>query len=273
MNTSTLERTTQATQTTQAISNTEINQAIKGSEASTIKATPHTNGLGVAEELEKLGEVLGQFKAYDSQLPITEIKGTRIVKCLYQLNPKTKTKAQENAYVRLPTKHLTEEHIVSRITELSPYVLAMLQEVEDKKIKEEHKNGACQVFTDYLTLDGIIELLEASSESSRLNKDKIEAWFSDKLEDTLAELFGAKMGISENSSEHDILKLAQVINAYKAKFATLVSPKAYLKEEDCLAMIRVIESVEEAKNSVLGARFIAKLGAMNSKVDDLLLSL
>lgn len=35
--------------------------------------------------LTTLGESLGEWKAYDSQLPIAEVKGTRIVKALYQV--------------------------------------------------------------------------------------------------------------------------------------------------------------------------------------------
>lgn len=241
--------------------------------AAAITPTPLSNGAGVMEELAKLGETLGQFKAYDSQLPIAQITGTRIFKCLYQANPKTGTKAQENAYVRIPTKHLTEEHIVARVTELSPYILTFLQDLEDKQIKEDHRKGATQVFTDYMHMDKLIEVLEAASESSRLNKDKIEAWFTEKLEDTLTDLFSVKMGVDDKSSEADIIRLAQVINAYKAKFAMLASPKSGLKEEDCKAMVKVIESIEDARNSVLGARFIAKLSSMNSKADELLLTL
>ena len=106
-----------------------------------IVPTPLTNGLGVQDELAKLGEILGQFKAYDSQLPIAEIAGTRIVKCLYQVNSKTGKKMQENSYVRIPCKHLTEELIVSSIASLSPYILSYLQELEAGMIKEEHKNN------------------------------------------------------------------------------------------------------------------------------------
>lgn len=240
--------------------------------ASLIQPTPHTNSLGVEAELAKLGEVLGQFKAYDSQLPIAEIAGTRIIKCLYQVNPKTKTKARDNAYVRVPTKHLTEEHIVSRVAELSPFILAWLQEQEDKAIKEDHRKGSLQVFTQYLSLDKLLEALEESLESSRLNKDKINAWFTDKLEDTLCDKFGAKMGITDSSTESELLRLAALVQAYKVKFAMLASPKVFLKEEDCAAMIRVIEVSEEAASSVLGQRFISKLKGLN-KVEDSLLEM
>jgi hypothetical protein len=274
MNTLTLNNTAQSTtQSVEVSSQAQAMNAAMISQNESIKPTPHTNSLGVADELARLGEVLGEFKSYDSQLPIAEIAGTRVIKCLYQIDKKTGKKPVENCYVRVPTKHLTEEHIVSRIVELSPFILAWMQDLEGKAIVADRRKGSLQVFTEYLSMDKLVEQLEASLESSRLNKDKIEAWFTDKIEGELAELFGAKMGISEVSSEHELGKLEAVLNAYKAKFASLASPKSYLKEEDCQAMIKVIASIPDARESILGIRFTAKLGEMNKKVDDLLLVL
>ena len=38
-------------------------------------------------------------------------------------------------------------------------------------------------------------------------------------------------------------------------------------------MIKVIESIKVARESILGVRFIAKLKEINKKVDDILLSI
>ena len=48
-------------------------------------------------KIADLGEELGKFKAYDNQLTIADIEGTRIVKCLYQVNTKTGVKAGDNS--------------------------------------------------------------------------------------------------------------------------------------------------------------------------------
>lgn len=225
------------------------------------------------EQLALLGEKLGEWKAYDSQLVIPEITGTRIVKALYQKNPKTGEKAQENSYVRIPTKHMTEETIVSRVAELSPFILDWLQEIEALAIREEHKKGALTCFTEYLSLDKIIEALEAKQQSGRLNKEKITAWFNDYVQDELALKFAAKLQITDQSTEADLHKLETVLVAYKTKFETLASPKTFMKEEDCLAMITVINSIEKASSSLLGKQFVAKLQAMSKKQDETLLSL
>lgn len=229
----------------------------------------------VQEGLAALGEKLGEWKGYDSQLPITEITGTRIVKALYQVNKKTGKKLQENSYVRIPTKHLTEEIIVSRVKELSPYILNWLQEVEALSLRDEHKKGRLNVFCNNLTLDSLIDILEQQNEGGRLNKEKVESWFTDKLEESLTIKFAAKMGITEEASEEQLVKLENILKAYKTKFASLASPKCFLKEEDCFAMIAVIEACEpeEESRSLLGSRFITRLKGMNEKEEDLLMSL
>lgn len=224
-------------------------------------------------ELAKLGEVMGVFKPYDSQLPLAEITGTRIVKALYQKNPKTGTKAQENAYVRIPTKHLTENVILENIASLTPHILTWLQSLEDIVIKDLHKNGMLNVFCDGLSLDSIIQKLEETNESSRLSKDKIEAWFEENIESELAELFLDKMGLDNNSvTEQDIAKIETILAAYKAKFASLANPKVFIKEDDCKAMIKVINECSLAE-TLIGTRFISRLEKMSEKEEDLLLTL
>lgn len=224
------------------------------------------------EQLTKLGEKLGEWKAYDAQLPLAEIDGTRIVKALYQVNKGTGKKAQENSYVRVPTKHLTEEKLVARIAELSPYVLSWLQELEALELRAAHKKGQLNVFCGNLSLDSLIQKLEESEAGARLNKEKIEAWYDAHILESLTVLFAGKMGITEHASEEQLVKLELVLNAYKAKFASLASGKVYIKEADCLAMITVITNCE-AEGSLLGARFISRLEKMQVTKDDLLLAL
>lgn len=243
--------------------------------ASMAKPTPATDGrlMTDALELAGLGEELGQFKAYDSQLTIADITGTRIIKCLYQKSPKTGLLAQANSYVRIPTKHLTEEFVVSRIAELSPFVVEWLQGVETDIIKASHKKGALNVFISGLSIDSIVEHLEASSESGRLTKEKIEAWYVAEVQDGLEELFADKMSINEHSTDAEVAKLELIVGAYKIKFTGLANGKAYLKAADCDALMNVINTVDGAADTVLGARFLVKLEKMKGAVDELLVSL
>ena len=248
---------------------------VTSNEAEVEVAATSTKSLAdfTSTKIADLGESLGEFKAYDNQLTIAEITGTRVVKCLYQVNTKTGVKAGDNSYVRIPTSHLTEELIANRIAELTPYVLTYLQGIEDANIKADHKAGIVSVYTENLSLDKIIESLESSEAGSRLNKEKIEAWFNADCADKLAALFMEKLGIDVNcTDEVKLVKLEAVMNAYKDKFTSLAGGKTYIKEEDCQAMISVITSCD-ADKSLIGSRFVSRLTKMMTKVDDTLLSL
>lgn len=224
-------------------------------------------------QLESLGENLGEFKPYSNDLPITEIAGTRIVKCLYQTNKETGKRAGTNSYVRVPTKHLTEETIAARIADLTPYILSYLQVEEDKVIKAEHRKGGTKVYTEYLSLDKIIAILESTGESTRLNKDKIELWFSESMRDQLVILICTKLGVTAETITAEIeQKIELMIAAYKAKFISLASPKTVLVESDRLALVNVINKCE-AGETLLGMRFISKIESMKDKVADALAEL
>lgn len=236
---------------------------------------PYSDSVERNELLEELGEKLGEFKPYDSQLPLADIIGTRIVKCLYQAatsGANKGKKAQENAYVRIPTKHLTDERVMDNIAELVPFITSWLQDIEAGMIKENHRKGILRVVTEYLAIDKLIDHLEENAISSRLNKVMIEEWFSKTIADALAVKFASKLGLNEHSSELELERIELVLAAYRNKFSSLASPKIFIKEDDCLAMINVIRECG-ADNTLLGNRFIAKLSKMSEKQEDLLLSL
>ncbi len=213
------------------------------------------------------------FSPYDSQLDIKEEPNSRVVKCLYQVNKKTGKKAGENSYIRIPTAHLTEEMIASRIEELTPYVLNYLQGVEDTIVKEKHKGGETALFPASLSMDAIIARLEESEVGARLNKEKIEEWFQKYLAESLMVLFAEKLGINESSGPEMYSKLELILGAYKAKFCSLASPKTSYNESDIAAMLGVIESTSAAAESLIGKRFVKRLKGMNKKEEDLLMAL
>lgn len=246
----------------------------------TTASTPATTGATAAilardAALLAAGETLGQYKPYNSQIELAEIPHTRAVKVLYRNDPKLPAAEQkQSVYVRVPTKHLTEEVVASNIAELAPYVVAWLQGVEDSIIKEEHKAGLLSVYTEALSLEKLCEYLDNTAESSgRLNKEKIDAWFEDKLAAPLSLLFADKLGLNlDTATEADLTKLVTVLNAYKSKFSALANPKCWVKPEDRAAMIKVINECGVSEDSI-GARFILRLTKMDAKQEETLLCL
>jgi hypothetical protein len=214
---------------------------------------------------------LNYFKAYDSQLSIPETKGTRVIKCLYQVNTKTGKKIAENSYIRVPTNHINEAGINERMDEIMPYIIGLFLDKEEAIIKESHKNGILNIHNDSLSIDKILEYMEANETSGRLNKESIEAWFEEEIKDNLIDLFAAKMGLDNESSEAEMHKLEQVIAAYKLMLSSLASPKILAKEETS-ALINVIEKADSNKSS-LGIRLIKKMEMMHKKAKVALMSL
>lgn len=212
-----------------------------------------------------------KFQAYDSQMAIPEVEGTRIVKCLYK-TMEGKEKTRESAFLRVPCDHLNIDLISSRFAEIAPYVLEFLQSKEDELIKEEHKKGADSFYIKKLSFDLLLAHLENSETGGRLNKEMIVQWFSENMETFLIEGFATKMGIDIETCEDSVKlgKIAVIINAYKEKFISLSSGRTLLKAEDKAALIAILIKNEQAAKTVIGSRLLNKLEKMEDKTADLL---
>lgn len=216
------------------------------------------------------------FKPYDSQLPIAVAEGMRVVKCLYKVaktGSNAGSRAAQNSYIVVPENHLSEEVMVERITQLAPYIAAFLQSEEDKLIKETHKQGSKGFTSAWLSLDKILEALDASGQSSRLNKEKIGTWFVSEMQEALVAAFAEKLGVSEVPTEAELEKLAMITGVYKSKFESLASGKTMYRMEDAEGLQKALE-VTGAVEGVIGSRFNDRLEKMKTATpDDLLLSL
>lgn len=221
--------------------------------------------------LEAAGEKLGEFKPYDALNVPAEIEGTRIVKCLYKADKDGKKK-RDNVYVRVPTAHITEDVVSDNVDKLAEYVVTFLQEIEDKGIKKAHATDQTQIYTDYLSLEKVIEALEESEAGARLNGEKIKVWFAENLEETLSLVVMDKLGIVDTPTEEQASKVLAIVDAYRTKFASLASGKTMFKEADRLALIKAI-GICEAGETLLGRKFITRLEGMTEKEKDALLAL
>lgn len=246
--------------------------AVTGSTAAPVSSNSGVKFSSLSTRMEAVGLEFGKFYPYDATTAIPDIDGMRAVKCLYKASTNGGKKSNENSFVCVPTAHITEESILTRFEELAPYLVNYIQSLEDADIKAQHKEHASRIYTEYLSLDKIIEMLEASEQGARLDAAKISAWFDAEMTDSLVLQFATKLGVTGNPNEEQQVKIAQVITAYKKKFESLAGGRTVLKEADCKAMVIAIK-MADAESTTLGRRFIARLENMKAKEEEVLLSL
>jgi len=235
-----------------------------------------TNGATPMLENTALLSLCGEFKPLTDKTVIKEIEGTRTVEVSYQTSSKTGKKIRENAYIRIPSGHITNETIQENMDELLPFVVSYLQSIEDKWIKAEHKNGRDNIYPAGLGMPRIFQLLEEADEGGRFNKEQLEAWFTDTLESTLIANLQIKLGIDdlESAEAEDLEKLQAVVNGYKAVFSSLAAPKASILKEDAQRMLILIglEFADPAEQDALTRKIVVKINraiAESSKLIDL----
>ena len=215
------------------------------------------------------------FVPYDSALGYPELDGFRNVKCLYKV-AKTGANAGKaagtNSVIRI-ADGITEAVVQERVQELAPYIVGYLQEQENALVKKLHVAGMTVLSPKQYGLDAVIAALEESGASNRLNKEKIEDWFTASMLDALIVAFSDKMGVSETPSDAELEKLDSIINVYKSKFGSLASGKTHYRVEEAEMLLKALE-ITGGGDTIIGGKFVLRLERMKgSTPDDLLLSL
>lgn len=218
-------------------------------------------------------EVLGNFKPWAKELEITPLEGTRTCVVQYR-NAKdlAPEKVKQSVYCRVPTEHLTSEKVEANLSQLMPYFVSYLREVEDREIRAYHAQGGLSYYTDGMGMSKLLELLEASNESARLTKAKIETWYDDGIDSVVFELLIS--GLRAKNPEIELedspelsRKLGAISEGFKAKFVQLVSVKNVLKDADRQALLKVLELARSKDVGMeLVGRFTSQLEGMKDEV-------
>ena len=210
------------------------------------------------------------FKLWDSQLSIPEVEGQRLVKIALQVDPKTKKKKRESAYMMAPTSHLTEKLICESMESVAQFALGWLQGIEDKIIKDAYLEGADSFDVYELSLPLLLEKMAEMEAGSRLKKEDIKAWFSEYLRDPILIHFTDKLGITSDTAANDgkLEKLGKILGNYEVKFEKLAGKSAIAKA-DCEALKEIIEFFE-VDSTKLGRRLMIRLNDLVKPDEELL---
>ena len=227
----------------------------------TIENTGTTSGL----DREALLAAGTTFSAYDSQLPVAERKGYRVVKCLYK-TPKGGKAAGANSYIYVPDS-ITEEVIGENIDKLLPFFISYLQEQENQIVREMHKSGAVTVYPTNIGIQKVIDKLESSSDGARLNKEMLESWFDSDIADNLKVLFADKLQLST-----DAPKVYDIVAVYRKKLCSLASPKVHMSKNEATTLQTALDATS-SKDTVIGNKLYNRLESMKVSEQELLLAL
>lgn len=178
---------------------------------------------------------------------------------------------RESKCVSLPLIPTTE--IVAQAVVLAPYVVEYLQGVQDKIVRERIDAGALNISMEEVSIAACIEYLDSNSESGRLTKESVAAWFNDTIAEPLAITLADRLGVSATPTDAESTKILAVVEAFKGKVAALAGGKTAYEPKVCRSILSALELAPSG--DVLATRFSSRLNKMieESKQNEELLNL
>ena len=214
------------------------------------------------------------FTPYDAKIPPTASEGKRIAKVLYKAPKVGEKAAGENSYLELAMISPEALKQPEMLASFAPHFISYIESIQDVMVRKLHKNGVSRMSVSSFNLDAILEHLEEEGTSGRLSKEVIESWFVSEVEESLFSAFADKLGVvGDNVSEEQAEKLLLVCSAYKKKFVSVSSGRSRIPDSEIESLEKALQ-ISGAKDSIVGARIVARLAKMkNATDDDLLLAL
>lgn len=200
------------------------------------------------------------FMPYDAKAPVFEA-GLRTVKCLY------KTASGKNNVCAL-INPLEVSEVTEKFDSLMPHFMSYLESEQDKIVKSLHTSDDASFTPDSISLDAVINALNAERSSGRMNKEIIGAWFDSELADSLTVLFADKLGISDSPTQEETDKLDSFISVYRAKFSGLAANSVHYQVEECDKLLVALDKCEvDSASDLVAGKIVEKLEKMKKPAD------
>lgn len=190
---------------------------------------------------------------------VKAFEGQRLVSLWFKQSKEQKEKgleAHKPVAVSIPSLTLTDSETLS----LKSYLVGYIQEVQNKIVRSKVEEGSTFIQDSDISLQACIEFLEEDSKGARLSGEAIGEWFSNTLADVLTVAFAERLGVSDIPTEYETSKLSALVGMYKAKFASLASPKTSYSKEITQNLLKALELVDE--DDALKVRFTKRLEGM-----------
>lgn len=150
---------------------------------------------------------------------------------------------------------------------LNAYLVQCVQDVQDKMIRRVTDNGRNIITDSDIAMDVVAQYLEETDENiGRISKDKINAWFTSEMQDTLLVAFADKLGVGDTPTADEEKKLAQACKGYQDVFATLAAKNPVIDPKIGQRLLTALDMIPATAFSVR-IRGIAEKAMVQAEVD------
>lgn len=195
------------------------------------------------------------------------LHGQRLVRLIAKsargTNKPTNEHLQQSLAVSVPP--VTMDEVVAHIDKLVPHVIGMVQDAQDKIIREYRiESGNDSVNQSLIDINAVIEYLDSSATGERVSKEYLQEWFVSEYEDIAKQWINTIAG----GSLSDIV-IEQKTNLMRDMIAGWASPKYSPNIPSLKAQIRFMNhctSIDASDMRMTG--FLNKASAMLEKKEN-----
>lgn len=191
------------------------------------------------------------------------LTGQRLAKVGYKSTAKNPARF---ASVAVSVPPINSDDVSSSINELMPYIVGMLEGVQDSVIRSlyEGKDGKLTQVTDSdISVQACIAYLESEAAGDRLKKEHIEAWFDRVAKENTFTLIAEKLGFTgDDLTDEQVKTVEKHVKVYRDILSMLSGGRTILTPVQIKSCRTVIEVSED--ESGIGQKLLARLKAMES---------
>lgn len=151
------------------------------------------------------------------------LHGQRLVRLIAKSARGTNKPANEHLQQSLAVSvpPVTMDEVVAHIDKLIPHVIGMVQDAQDKIIREYRiESGADNINQELISVESVIAFLDSSATGERVSKEYLQEWFASEYEDIAKQWINTIAG----GSLSDVV-IEQKTNLMRDMIAGWASPK------------------------------------------------
>lgn len=171
------------------------------------------------------------------------LSGQRLAKVGYKTTKKAKARFV-NICVSVPRIGTEEVDAVGE--RIWNHIQEWLEGKQDDVIRSlyEGKNGKMETIEDAdISMEAIIAYMDAEAAGGRMNKEMIERWFADHLEENLVVRIAELRSIEDETViEKEVMP---IVRGYRGMFSALATGVTVYPEDKCKNLLRALELADE----------------------------